>query len=107
MKKYRFHELKNRPPDQALPVDVNEQAEAVCRRIGDERAFLELVKAREARRWHGTIFGYDKLGRLVVKFEIQKGMIPRYLLINYRESGVKSYEKSIHNDNLDMSKDKR
>lgn len=102
--KYCFHDLKRRPRNQELPADVNEDAEAICKRVSDDTALAELAAAKE-KRLYEDISCYDKSGRAIAKFFVQAGIVPSYKLIKYREDGKILFERSVINERVTMAKE--
>lgn len=100
MPKYRFHELRR--SNESLPEDVNAPVEQVAARFNDVRLIEKLQVIRE-KKLYGTAAKVDKYGRVLAEFDFQHGMCPRFKLVEYEETTI--FERSIHNDNLDMRKD--
>lgn len=79
--KYNYHELKNRPLDQVLPVDVNEDIENACKRFGSERVDRGLKEIR-ANRWYGCFRIIDASGIVVAECKsYARGVIPNILVV--------------------------
>jgi hypothetical protein len=101
--KYRFHDLKMRSGP--LPLDVNEFVETVAGRFNDASLTKMLSSVREKKLYGEGVY-VDDSGRLVAKFEFQKGVCPRFELVEYHGNKA-AFFRSVHNDKVEMSKRER
>jgi len=107
MPKYKIKELKQRPIDQPLPVDVNEKAETAAKKIGGELLLNDLTEVKE-KRWFGTLYTTDNNGTVTGKFEFQSGICTQFKLYkNMRKSvfemNVLNAKVSLKNEPINLS----
>ncbi len=86
MPKYKIKELKQRPIDQPLPVDVNEKAETAAKKIGGDSLLKDMKEVKE-KRWFGTLYKTDDNGILTGRFEFQSGICTQFKLYKNMSKG--------------------
>lgn len=106
MGKYSFYEKKNSPRSQPLPVDINEPAELLCKRVGDKQALDTLNDGKENRFHQDVCCYHSETKKLVATFKQHYGIVQNYRLRKYRDDGKLLYDRNIINTKVDMKKPK-
>lgn len=87
MPKYKIKELKQRPIEQPLPVDVNEKAETAAKKIGGDLLLKDMQEIK-GKRWFGTLYTTGENNSLTGKFEFQSGICTQFKLYKNMSKGA-------------------
>lgn len=102
--KYKYNFIELRKTRNALPEDVNEQWENICRRFEDDDALRESVLWRE-KRWFGSITCYSKSGKKTGEAIFQNGVVHSYRIVGHRRDGMVLSEQNIINERVGFKKE--
>ena len=112
-KKWGFHKLRrecpqwwgSEPDPKPLPADVNDSMEQIAQRFNDSALDLGMQEAR-TKKLYGKLTHRNKTGAVVAEFEFQHGICTRAVF--HSHYGVQtSFARSVHNDEIDMTKEKK
>lgn len=103
--KYSFYALRKTPRNERLPEDVNKPVEDYAKRLGGDDLLAQIVCMRE-KRLYGDVLHIEPQKKVVDgQFTFQDGMCTRFKLNQYFGEKI-IVQRSIHNANLSMGKQK-